>query len=149
MEQKGGEDYLEWGQRSCWRWWWRWWWPFQTAERDREREVAFFLLIFVFLLFSSFCSLLCFLSYSFLLPLFFFLLLFSFSPVFLYFFVLSVFLLSPFSHSGEGIFIRGKEGKSHPTLSNRVERVEWLGSCPQGLSPLFFHLVVGHGCGLC
>jgi len=24
-----------------------------------------------------------------------------------------------------------------------------LGSCPQGLSPLVFHLVVGHGCGFC
>jgi hypothetical protein len=41
------------------------------------------------------------------------------------------------------VFIRGKGGESHPTLSNHTEWVGWLGSHPQGLSPLFFFLLVG------
>jgi len=47
------------------------------------------------------------------------------------------------------VFIRGKGKESHPTMSSHAEWVGLLGSHPQGLSPLFFNMVVGHGCGLC
>ena len=58
--------------------------------------------------------------------------------IFLLFFHVS--FSSPFSSLGEGVFIRGKGGESHPTLvqSSRTSKVVgWpLGSRPQGLSPL-------------
>jgi hypothetical protein len=46
------------------------------------------------------------------------------------------------------VFIRGKGGESHPTLSNHTEWVGCLGSHPQGLSPLFFSLGRLMGMGL-
>jgi len=58
--------------------------------------------------------------------------------IFLLFFHVS--FSSPFSPLGEGVFIRGKGGESHPNpvQSRRTSKVAgWpLGSRPQGLSPL-------------
>jgi hypothetical protein len=100
---------------------------------------------FSFSSFSFLCFPLCFLSLFFSFVLFFLLFL---SLVFSLFYH-PLFLVSSPGLSHPLVFIRGKGKESYPTLSNHAEWVGLLGSPLQGLSPLFFNVVVGHGCGLC